>query len=231
MLAGASMGAHTIAALRARPSRARRWRWSPSPLPSIPRAREATSSAGTRLSRRPAQGRRGGLRRGVRRAAGARGDARHRLTRHPPAPVGPRAPRRGRRRAARRCRARGRSTSLGRARRARPARSTVVASRDEADPGHPLRDRGALRGGDPRARGCSREEPGKSPLAWQGGQLSRVIAERGCTRALRRVTIAHAGSARRSREPDRDVRHHALPGRVACRSSGSPSSIRGSARR
>ena len=53
--------------------------------------------------------------------------------------------------------------------------AVVVASRDEADPGHPLatgeRYAAAL-GGELRT-----EEPGASPLAWQGGQLSRVIAE------------------------------------------------------
>ena len=54
---------------------------------------------------------------------------------------------------------------------------TVVASRDEADPGHPYADRRALRRDDPAAPSCVSEEPGKSPLAWQGGQLSRVIAE------------------------------------------------------
>ena len=53
---------------------------------------------------------------------------------------------------------------------------TVVASRDEADPEHPLatgeRYADAIRGAE-----LETEEPGKSPLAWQGGQLSCVIAE------------------------------------------------------
>jgi pimeloyl-ACP methyl ester carboxylesterase len=53
---------------------------------------------------------------------------------------------------------------------------TVVASRDEADPEHPYatgeRYAEAIQG----AR-LESEESGKSPLAWQGGQLSRVIAE------------------------------------------------------
>ncbi len=54
--------------------------------------------------------------------------------------------------------------------------TVVVADRDEADPGHPLWV------GEEYARripGASLvvEEEGKSPLAWQGGQLSRVIAE------------------------------------------------------
>jgi pimeloyl-ACP methyl ester carboxylesterase len=54
--------------------------------------------------------------------------------------------------------------------------SVVVASGDEADPGHPFavgeRWVGALADAELRT-----EEPGKSPLAWQGGQLSKVIGE------------------------------------------------------
>jgi len=53
---------------------------------------------------------------------------------------------------------------------------TVVASRDEADPGHPYAVGERYAETIPGARLLS-EEPGKSPLAWQGGQLSRVIAE------------------------------------------------------
>jgi hypothetical protein len=53
---------------------------------------------------------------------------------------------------------------------------TVVASRDEADPDHPYaigeRYAGAIAGAELRS-----ERPGSSPLAWQGGQLSRVIAQ------------------------------------------------------
>jgi pimeloyl-ACP methyl ester carboxylesterase len=53
---------------------------------------------------------------------------------------------------------------------------TVVASRDEADPEHPYatgeRWAAAIGGAELRS-----EEPGSSPLAWQGGQLSRVIDE------------------------------------------------------
>jgi pimeloyl-ACP methyl ester carboxylesterase len=52
----------------------------------------------------------------------------------------------------------------------------VVASRDEADPGHPYavgeRYAEAIPGAELRS-----EEPGSSPLAWQGGQLSKVISE------------------------------------------------------
>ena len=52
----------------------------------------------------------------------------------------------------------------------------VVASYDEADPGHPYSIAEAWAERLPRARLVS-EEPGKSPLAWQGGRLSRVIAD------------------------------------------------------
>ncbi len=52
----------------------------------------------------------------------------------------------------------------------------VVASRDEADPEHPYavgeRYADAIAGAQ-----LVSEEPGASPLAWQGGRLSRVIAE------------------------------------------------------
>jgi pimeloyl-ACP methyl ester carboxylesterase len=54
--------------------------------------------------------------------------------------------------------------------------AVVVASRDEADPGHPLAVGEAYAAAIPGARLLT-EEPGRSPLAWQGGQLSRVIAE------------------------------------------------------
>jgi pimeloyl-ACP methyl ester carboxylesterase len=53
---------------------------------------------------------------------------------------------------------------------------TVVASRDEADPEHPYATGERFVEAIPGAR-LESEEPGKSPLAWQGGQLSRVIAE------------------------------------------------------
>src|SRR3954447_12680129 len=52
----------------------------------------------------------------------------------------------------------------------------VVASYDEADPGHPYAIAEAWAERLPAARLVS-EEPGKSPLAWQGGRLSRVIAD------------------------------------------------------
>jgi pimeloyl-ACP methyl ester carboxylesterase len=54
--------------------------------------------------------------------------------------------------------------------------AVVVASRDEADPGHPYaigeRYAAAIPGAELRS-----EEPGSSPLAWQGGQLSKLVAE------------------------------------------------------
>jgi pimeloyl-ACP methyl ester carboxylesterase len=51
----------------------------------------------------------------------------------------------------------------------------VVASGDEADPGHPYAVAEAWAARLPRALLIS-EEPGQSPLAWQGGRLSREIA-------------------------------------------------------
>ena len=52
----------------------------------------------------------------------------------------------------------------------------VVASHDEADPGHPYAVAEAWADSLPQARLLS-EEAGQSPLAWQGGRLSRAIAE------------------------------------------------------
>ncbi len=51
----------------------------------------------------------------------------------------------------------------------------VVASRDEADSGHPYEAAAAYARALPRARLISEGE-GESPLAWQGGRLSREIA-------------------------------------------------------
>ena len=51
----------------------------------------------------------------------------------------------------------------------------VVASHDEADSGHPYAAAEEWAARLPRARLIS-EEPGESPLAWQGGRLSREIA-------------------------------------------------------
>jgi 3-oxoadipate enol-lactonase len=56
------------------------------------------------------------------------------------------------------------------------APAVVVADRDEPDPGHPLRVGEAYARAIPGAR-LVVEEEGRSPLAWQGSQLSKVIAE------------------------------------------------------
>jgi len=54
--------------------------------------------------------------------------------------------------------------------------TVVVASRDEADPGHPYAIGGRYARAIPGAE-LRTEEQGASPLAWQGGQLSKLIAE------------------------------------------------------
>jgi pimeloyl-ACP methyl ester carboxylesterase len=56
------------------------------------------------------------------------------------------------------------------------APTVVVPSRDEADPGHPLAVGEAWAEAIPGAR-LEIEEEGKSPLAWQGGRFSKVIAD------------------------------------------------------
>jgi pimeloyl-ACP methyl ester carboxylesterase len=54
--------------------------------------------------------------------------------------------------------------------------TVVIATRDEADPGHPLavaeRYAAAIAGA-----GLLVEEPGHPPLAWQGGRLSKVLLD------------------------------------------------------
>jgi pimeloyl-ACP methyl ester carboxylesterase len=59
------------------------------------------------------------------------------------------------------------------------APTLVVASRDEADPGHPMVVAERYAAAIPGAQLVVEEpsEPARSPIAWQGGQLSRVIAE------------------------------------------------------
>jgi hypothetical protein len=52
----------------------------------------------------------------------------------------------------------------------------VVASRDEADPGHPYAIGEAYAERLPHGRLVT-ESPGSSPLAWQGARLSKAIAE------------------------------------------------------
>jgi len=51
----------------------------------------------------------------------------------------------------------------------------VVASHDDADPGHPHAVAEAYAARLPQARLVGEDE-GESPLAWQGGKLSREIA-------------------------------------------------------
>jgi pimeloyl-ACP methyl ester carboxylesterase len=57
--------------------------------------------------------------------------------------------------------------------------TVVVASRDEADPGHPLevgeRYARAIRGAELVVEDAG--PPARSPIAWQGGRLSTVLAE------------------------------------------------------
>jgi pimeloyl-ACP methyl ester carboxylesterase len=55
------------------------------------------------------------------------------------------------------------------------APALVVASNDDADPGHPYAAAAAYAETLPAARLVS-EDPGESPLAWQGGKLSRALA-------------------------------------------------------
>jgi pimeloyl-ACP methyl ester carboxylesterase len=52
----------------------------------------------------------------------------------------------------------------------------VVGSRDEADPGHPLALARAYADAIPGAR-LVVEEPGRSPIAWQGGQLTKLLLD------------------------------------------------------
>jgi len=59
------------------------------------------------------------------------------------------------------------------------APTVVVASRDEADPGHPLAVGERYARVIPGARLVVEDAgpPARSPIAWQGGQLSKVLAE------------------------------------------------------
>ena len=56
------------------------------------------------------------------------------------------------------------------------APAVIVASRDEVDPEHPYVTGERYAAEIPEARLVS-EEPGASPLAWQGAQVSKVISE------------------------------------------------------
>jgi pimeloyl-ACP methyl ester carboxylesterase len=59
------------------------------------------------------------------------------------------------------------------------APTVVVASRDEADPGHPLAVGERYAAAIPGARLVVEDDgpPARSPIAWQGGQLSKVLLE------------------------------------------------------
>jgi 3-oxoadipate enol-lactonase len=54
--------------------------------------------------------------------------------------------------------------------------TAIVASADEPDPEHPQAVGEAYAAAIPGSR-LVLDEPGRSPLAWQGSQLSRVIAD------------------------------------------------------
>jgi pimeloyl-ACP methyl ester carboxylesterase len=54
--------------------------------------------------------------------------------------------------------------------------AVVVASDDEADPGHPRAVGETYAAAIPGARLVT-DDPGRSPIAWQGSQLSKIIAE------------------------------------------------------
>lgn len=54
--------------------------------------------------------------------------------------------------------------------------TTVVASDDEADPEHPRAVGEAYAAAIPGARLVT-DQPGRSPVAWQGSQLSKLIAD------------------------------------------------------
>ncbi|HEY2767093.1 MAG TPA: alpha/beta hydrolase [Solirubrobacteraceae bacterium] len=57
--------------------------------------------------------------------------------------------------------------------------TTVVASRDEADPGHPLAVAERYAAAIPGATLVVEDEgpPARSPIAWQGGQLSKMLLD------------------------------------------------------
>ena len=74
---------------------------------------------------------------------------------------------------------------------------SIVADRDEADPGHPLWVGEAYATVIEGSR-LIVEEPGKSPVAWQGGQLSKIIAAPPKRRLVSRPPATAAPRWRRS---------------------------------
>ena len=107
----------------------------------------------------------------------------------------------------------------------------VVASHDEADPGHPYAVAAAYAERLPEARLISEAE-GESPLAWQGGRLSREIAsfcaEPAVAERLRRLAAGLGGRSspvcfadddrRRKRDPLRGGRTRVRPSTARMRS-------------
>ena len=145
----------------------------------------------------PARGRRRGLRRGLRHAERAREVARDDRPRPAPAALRPRAPRRAGRRARRPCRAHARSrpgSDLARHRRADRDRRQPRRGRPRA----PVRGRASATPRRSRTRAWSPRSEGDSPLAWQGAQVSKVIARwRRCgSRAM--SSSAHSTTSSRS---------------------------------
>ena len=69
--------------------------------------------------------------------------------------------------------------------------TVVVASRDEADPGHPLAVGETYAEAIPGAQLVVEpaEDPPRSPIAWQGGQLSKVILELAASRRVVRDNV------------------------------------------
>ena len=179
VLAGHSMGCHTAVALRAR-GRARR---VGGPGADRPRVTLGAAAAG---------GGAGGLGPARRRPRAGRGGRLHRRPTRPTSTVDPEwrervlaitrerlsRHRASARRSPRRCAQVPRSVPFDglAALESLELPALVVASRDEADPGHPYAVAEAWAERFP-ARELVSEEPGESPLAWQGGQLSREIAD------------------------------------------------------
>jgi len=73
----------------------------------------------------------------------------------------------------------------------------VVASRDEADPGHPLAVAERYARAIPGARLAVEEAevPARSPIAWQGGQLSKLLIELAAQGERISAIVAHTGAA------------------------------------
>ena len=151
----ASPGSSSHARLRPRGSRTKHGC-------ALRRARGGLRRAASRVSSRPTT------------SAAAGGVARVGREVRAPEHRAPRAPRRGRRRPASRAALEAFEDLHALERIECPA--VVVASRDEADPGHPLALGETYAELLPQGR-LVVEDEGKSPLAWQGGRLSKVIAE------------------------------------------------------